>query len=70
MNWSNGPGDRYAEHSHNYRKVLYCVSGSITFFVESKSVEMQPGDRLDLEPGCRHSAIVGPEGVMCMEAHI
>ena len=29
--WSNGPGDRYAAHSHSFEKILYCVSGSITF---------------------------------------
>ena len=31
--WSNGPGDRYAPHSHGYEKVLYCVEGSITLAV-------------------------------------
>ena len=31
--WSNGPGDRYAPHTHSYEKVLYCVDGSITFLV-------------------------------------
>src|SRR6266566_4622057 len=29
--WSNGPGDSYAVHSHNYEKVLYCIRGSIRF---------------------------------------
>ena len=33
--WSNGPGDRYAPHSHGYEKVLYCVDGSITFVLEA-----------------------------------
>lgn len=66
--WSNGPGDRYAVHSHTYHKVLYCLSGSITFEVEGTSVRLQPGDRLDLPPGTRHSAVVGPDGVVCLEA--
>lgn len=29
--WSNGPGDRYAAHSHAYNKALFCADGSITF---------------------------------------
>jgi len=34
--WSNGPGDRYAAHTHNYEKVLYCVDGAITFALEGE----------------------------------
>src|SRR5256885_9669794 len=47
--WSNGPGDRYAAHSHNYEKVLYCVDGSITFLLEGEArrMELRPGDRID-----------------------
>ncbi|MGH2706067.1 MAG: cupin domain-containing protein [Actinomycetota bacterium] len=67
--WSNGPGDRYGEHAHSYHKVLYCARGSITFVVEGQDVPMRPGDRLELPPETRHSAIVGPEGVVCYEGH-
>ncbi|HEX2259635.1 MAG TPA: cupin domain-containing protein, partial [Actinomycetota bacterium] len=66
--WSNGPGDKYSAHSHGYRKVLYCLRGSIVFNVEGESVNLQPGDRLEIPPGTSHSADVGPEGVSCMEA--
>lgn len=66
--WSNGPGDKYAEHSHSYNKVLYCVTGSITFNVAGNEVELKPGDRLDLSPGTPHSAVVGSKGVVCLEA--
>ena len=38
--WSNGPGDRYAPHSHPYEKVLYCVDGSITFVLELDGKEL------------------------------
>ena len=66
--WSNAPGYRYAEHEHPYHKVLYCVEGTITFHTPEGDVEMTSGDRLDLPPGTRHSATVGPDGVTCMEA--
>ncbi|GAC1371022.1 MAG: hypothetical protein NVSMB32_15280 [Actinomycetota bacterium] len=67
--WSNGPGDRYEAHTHSYAKVLYCSRGSIVFVLEGSQVSMGPGDRLDLPPGTRHAAVVGPQGVMCFEAH-
>jgi quercetin dioxygenase-like cupin family protein len=67
--WSNGPGDRYAAHSHAYEKVLYCVAGSITFLLEAEDrrLPLQPGDRMVLPAGTPHSAVVGPEGVTCIE---
>lgn len=42
--WSNGPGERYGAHSHPYHKVLYCVSGRITFVLidDNDSVELHP----------------------------
>lgn len=67
--WSNGPGDRYAAHSHSYEKVLYCVAGSITFRLEAegRSLPLQPGDRMVLPAGTVHSALVGRQGVTCIE---
>jgi quercetin dioxygenase-like cupin family protein len=66
--WSNGPGDTYAAHSHSYNKVLYCTEGSITFAVEGADFELHAGDRLDIPRGTSHSAVVGGEGVTCVEA--
>jgi quercetin dioxygenase-like cupin family protein len=54
--WSNGPGEVYAAHSHPYHKTL-------------KDVRMKAGDVLELPPGTVHSAVVGPDGVECSEAH-
>lgn len=67
--WSNAPGDRYGWHDHAYTKVLYCVSGTITFHTDDGDFELAPGDRLDVEPGTRHAATVGPAGVECIEGH-
>ena len=71
--WSNGPGDTYAVHSHSYEKVLYCVHGSIRFVLPDQPdgithIDLTPGDRMVLPPGVRHSAVVGPGGVVCLEA--
>ena len=69
--WSNGPGDRYAAHSHAYHKVLMVVRGSITWVLpeSGERIETGPGDRLDLPRGTMHAAEVGPGGVTCLEGH-
>ncbi|MCA1715907.1 MAG: cupin domain-containing protein [Actinobacteria bacterium] len=66
--WGNAPGDEYGWHSHDYHKVLYCVSGSIVFHTSDGDFALEAGDRLDVEPGTDHAATVGPDGVKCMEA--
>jgi quercetin dioxygenase-like cupin family protein len=65
--WSNGPGDRYAPHSHSYEKVLYCVAGSITFTLSDREIKLGPGDRMVLPPGTVHGALVGVDGCTCIE---
>ena len=69
--WSNGPGDAYGPHKHSYHKVIFVVEGSITFGLPKggQRVTLNPGDRLELPPGVVHSAVVGPRGVLCLEAH-
>jgi quercetin dioxygenase-like cupin family protein len=67
--WSNGPHDRYAQHSHPYTKLLMCAAGSITFTIDDHDVELRPGDGFVLTPGTPHSAVVGPAGCTCVEGH-
>jgi mannose-6-phosphate isomerase-like protein (cupin superfamily) len=66
--WSNGPGDEYAPHAHGFHKVLFCLAGSITFHLDGGDVELRPGDRLDIDPGTEHAAMVGQNGCSCVEA--
>ena len=68
--WANGPGDVYAAHTHSYHKVIYVVYGSITFGLPAlgQKISLQTGDRLDLAAGVLHDAVVGPAGVVCLEA--
>lgn len=69
--WSNNPGDYYEAQAHDYHKVIYVVSGSITlgFPVEGEPTTLNAGDRLDLPAGVLHNAAVGAQGVVCLEAH-
>jgi hypothetical protein len=70
--WSNAPRDRYAAHEHGYDKVLVCERGSIRFGLPDLAVaaDLAPGDRLDLPAGTVHDALVGADGVTCLEAHL
>lgn len=70
--WSSSPDDVFAGHTHGFHKLLFVVEGSIKFDFPTrhKSLTLTTGDRLELPAGIRHSAIVGPEGVHCLEAHI
>jgi len=69
--WSNGPHDVYSAHTHSYDKVIYVVRGSITFGLPEldQKLTLTAGDRLDLPSGTVHDAVVGAEGVLCLEAH-
>lgn len=69
--WSNGPHDVYAAHTHSYDKVIYVVRGSITFGLPElgQRLTLQAGDRLDLPAGTVHDAVVGAQGVVCLEGH-
>lgn len=70
--WSNGPGDRYGAHDHPYDKVIVVERGSIAFGLSAAgpSIHLSEGDRLELPAGTRHDAIVGSDGVTCLEAHL
>ena len=71
--WSNGPDARYAAHEHAYDKVIVVAEGSIQFtlpYAAATSIALSSGDRLELRAGTVHSAIVGQNGVTCLEAHL
>lgn len=67
--WSNAPGDVYPAHTHDYDKVLFVLSGSITWLLPAtnETIETRAGDRIDLPRGTVHAAVVGPDGVTCLE---
>jgi D-lyxose ketol-isomerase len=70
--WRNGPNDHFSAHSRSYARIIYVLSGQITFhFPESgEDVTLQPGDRLEISPRTLHAYTAGPEGVVCLEAAI
>jgi quercetin dioxygenase-like cupin family protein len=49
--FSNAPGHRYEWHEHERHKILFCAAGAITFHTREGDYLLEPGDRLDIEPG-------------------
>jgi uncharacterized protein YjlB len=70
--WGNGPHDRYRAHEHGYDKVIVVAAGSIQFGLPGSGggQDLATGDRLELPAGTVHDAVVGPDGVSCLEAHL
>jgi uncharacterized protein YjlB len=51
--------------------VIAVEAGSIRFGLPGGvNVHLAAGDRLDLPAGTSHDAVVGPDGVTCLEAHL
>lgn len=69
--WANGPHEVYTAHSHSYDKVIYVVQGGIAFGLPEleQQLTLKAGDRLDLPAGTVHDAVVGSQGVVCLEGH-
>src|SRR5262245_12379359 len=70
--WGNGPHDAYAPHDHGYDKVIVVAAGSIRFGLPDRGDghALAAGDRLELPAGTTHDALVGSDGVTCLEAHL
>ena len=66
--WSNGPGDEYRAHRHDFDKVLVVARLDPVRVARQRSLHLGLGDRLELR-GTSHDALVGHDGVTCLEAH-
>lgn len=62
--WSASAGTVFARHQHERTKRLFVVAGSISF----DGVALGPGDGIRIPAGVEHAAIVGDDGVQCVEA--
>jgi len=68
--WSASPGERFAPHEHDERKLLIVLRGAITFKVETEVLTMTSGDLLDLPAHTLHRATAGDDGVECVETFV
>ena len=70
--WSNGPGDCYSTHAHEFDKVIYVVEGEIIFILPETEEELslQVGDCLDLLVHTPHAAAVGSSSPLSRSSHL
>lgn len=61
--WEDAPDVHYPEHAHPAREVRHVLAGTMTVGCPDGTHELGPGDRIELRPGERHWARVGPDGV-------
>ena len=69
LRWVSQPDTVHPPHTHDYRKTLFCISGEISFSFPALglSYTLHSGDRLIIPEGIEHSALVGSQGVTCIE---
>jgi quercetin dioxygenase-like cupin family protein len=61
--WSASPGTAFSAHRHERTKHLYVVAGSVSF----DGLQLHTGEGIRIPAGVEHSAIVGDDGVQCVE---
>ncbi|MFN3188273.1 MAG: cupin domain-containing protein [Candidatus Paceibacteria bacterium] len=66
--WADPAGTVYEEHSHQGKVSIFVTDGSITFDFSGEKVEIGANKRFDIPAGKPHSAIVGPQGWICIVA--
>jgi hypothetical protein len=59
--WTDAPNTIYEEHEHKGRTAFYILRGAVTF-TSGFDKTFTVGERFDVPPGIKHTAIVGPEG--------
>ena len=60
--WQDPAGTVYEEHEHQGKTTVWLTDGSIVFDINGEKKELQAGDRYDVPPKTKHTAVVGPEG--------
>lgn len=60
--WQDGPGQRYAEHTHPMETAHIILEGEMTLTVDGQSTTYGVGERCDVAAGTVHAARMGPAG--------
>lgn len=60
--WSDPAGTVYEEHEHQGKSTIWLTDGSIEMNVAGDIINLKAGDRYDVPPKTKHTAVVGPEG--------
>jgi len=60
--WQDPPGTVYEEHEHQGKTTLWLTDGSIEMKVNGEIINLKAGDRYNVPPKTKHTAVVGPNG--------
>ncbi len=60
--WQDPAGTVYEEHEHQGKTTLWLTDGSIEMNVAGEIIKLKAGDRYDVPPKTKHTAVVGPDG--------
>jgi len=60
--WQDGPGQRYAEHTHPVETAHIILEGEMTLTMDGQSTTYRVGERCDVPAGAVHAARMGPAG--------
>lgn len=64
--WQDPAGTIYDEHEHKGKVSIFVTDGSITFDFVGEQRVVKANERFDVPVGKPHSAIVGPQGWICI----
>ena len=56
--WSDVPGTRVALHAHDFPETRWILEGYLRVTAEGQTMDLGPGDRLDLPPNVPHATEV------------
>jgi len=67
--WSKNAGEGMDEQEQAFTRAFACVKGMLRVNLpgDNDYADLLPGDRVELPPGTKHSVMVGPAGVTCLE---
>jgi hypothetical protein len=70
VKWTGDPYQMYLPHAHIYSELLWLIDGSLTILLpaESRLLELNPGDRIEVPAGILHASQAGPEGALYLAA--
>ena len=60
--WEDGPGCRYADHTHAVETAHVILEGEMTLTMGDRSITYRVGERCDVPAGSVHAARMGPAG--------
>jgi len=58
----DSPNFIYEPHNHPETKYLVCLEGSMKIIINGKEYDFEPGDKLIVPGGTKHSAVVEGNG--------